>query len=150
MALRMTRRDTYGGGRGWQDGAGVSWTDPEAGGRAQWREREPIDTTEAAEGQREPERTGIFNDIAVKLGFRKRTGPKNYQRTDGRIREDICERLWADSSLDVGDVEVHVRDRVVHLEGTVRLRRMKHDIEDIAANCPGVEDVENRIRVTVV
>ena len=150
MALRMTRRDTYGGERGWQDGAGVSWTDPEAGGRAQWREREPIEMAEAAEGQRETQRTGIFNDIAVKLGFRKRTGPKNYQRTDGRIREDICERLWADSSLDVGDVEVHVRDRVVHLEGTVRLRRMKRDIEDIAANCPGVEDVENRIRVTVV
>ena len=44
---------------------------------------------------------------------------------------------------------MHVRDGVVQLDGTVRLRRMKHDIEDIAANCPGVEDVENRIRVTV-
>ena len=150
MALRMTRRDTYGGGRGWQDGAGVSWTDPEGGGRAQWKEREPIDQNEAAEGQRNAEHTGIFHDIAVKLGFRKGNGPKNYKRTDERIREDICERMWADSSLDVGDVEVHVREGVVHLDGTVRLRRMKHDIEDIAANCPGVEDVENRIRVTVV
>ena len=148
MALRMTRRDTYGGARGWQDGAGVSWTNRDGGGRDQWRERQPIDADEAAEGQPENQRTGIFNDIAVKLGFRK--GPKNYRRTDDRIQEDICERLWADSSLDVGDVEVHVRDRVVRLEGTVRLRRMKHDIEDIAANCPGVEDVENRIRVTVV
>ena len=147
MALRMTRRDTYGGERGWQDGAGVSWTDPDGGGKDQWREREPIDIAETAEGQRNPERTGIFNDIAVKLGFRK--GPKNYRRTDERIREDICERLWADSSLDVGDVEVHVCAGVVRLEGTVRLRRMKHDIEDIAANCHGVQDIENRIRVTV-
>ena len=147
MALRMTRRDTYGGGRGWQDGAGVSWTNPDGGGREQWREREPIDANEAAEGQRDNQRTGIFNDIAVKLGFRK--GPKNYRRTDERIREDICERLWADSSIDAGDVEVHVNDCVVSLDGSVRLRRMKHDIEDIAANCPGVEDVVNRIRVTI-
>jgi osmotically-inducible protein OsmY len=143
----MTRRDTYGGGRGWQDGAGVSWTNPDGGGRQQWHDREPIDVDEAAEGQPESApRTGIFNDIAVKLGFRK--GPKNYKRTDERIHEDICERLWADSSLDVGDVSVHVADAVVRLEGTVRLRRMKHDIEDIAANCSGVEDVQNLIRVT--
>ena len=147
MALRMTRRDSYGGGRGWQDGAGVSWTNPDGGGREQWQERDPIDVNETAEGQHENRHTGIFNDIAVKLGFRK--GPKNYRRTDDRIREDICERLWADHTLDVGDVEVHVRDGVVQLDGTVRLRRMKHDIEDIAANCAGVEDVENRIRVTV-
>ena len=146
MALRMTRRDT-GGGRDWQDGAGVSWTNPDGGGKKQWQEREPIDADEAAEGQHDNHKTGIFNDIAVKLGFRK--GPKNYQRTDERIREDICERLWADSSLDVGDVEVHVHERVVKLDGTVRLRRMKHDIEDIAANCAGVEEVENRIRVTL-
>ena len=147
MAVRMTRRDSYGGGRGWQDGAGVSWTNPDGGGRQQWHEREPVDVDETAEGQHENHRTGIFNDIAVKLGFRK--GPKNYRRTDERIHEDICERLWADHSLDVGDVEVRVRDGVVELEGTVRLRRMKHDIEDIAANCAGVEDVHNRIRVTV-
>ena len=147
MALRMTRRDTYGGERGWQDGAGVSWTDPGGGGRDQWREREPIDLAETAEGQQNLEHRGVFHNIAVRLGFRK--GPKNYRRTDERIREDICERLWADPTLDVGDVEVHVRDAVVHLEGTVRLRRMKHDIEDIAAYCPGVKDVENRIRVVV-
>src|SRR5215216_1779778 len=75
MALRMTRRDTYGGERGWQDGAGVSWTNPEGGGRSQWRDRAPVDTAETAEGQRDTHRTGIFNDLAVKLGFRK--GRKN-------------------------------------------------------------------------
>jgi hypothetical protein len=147
MALRMTHRDNYGGERGWQDGAGVSWTNPDGGGRQQWHDREPIDLDETAEGRRDRNpRTGIWNDIATKLGFRNKS-PKNYRRTDERIREDICERLWADHTLDVGDVEVHVRDAVVHLEGTVRLRRMKHTIEDIAANCSGVEDVDNRIRV---
>ena len=146
MALRMTRRDTYGGERSWQDGAGVSWTNPDGGGRKQWNERDPIDHDEAAEGQHDTrQKQGVFNDLAVKLGFRK--GPKNYQRTDERIREDICERLTADHSLEVEDVSVEVEKAVVRLEGTVRLRRMKHDIEDIAANCAGVEDVENRIRV---
>jgi osmotically-inducible protein OsmY len=143
----MTRRDTYGGERGWQNGAGVSWTDPDGGGRQQWRDREPIDSDESAEGQENRGRKeGIFNDLAAKLGFRKR-GPKNYERSDERIREDICERLMADHTLDVEDVEVHVEGKVVRLEGTVRVRRMKHDIEDIAANCPGVNDVENLIRV---
>jgi osmotically-inducible protein OsmY len=142
----MTRRDTYGGERDWQKGAGMSWTNPDGGGREQWRERDPIDLDESAEGQRETgERTGLFNEIAVKLGFRK--GPKNYHRSDDRIHEDICERLWADPTLDVGDVEVHVHDGNVRLDGTVRLRRMKHAIEDIAASCSGVADIDNRIRV---
>ena len=147
MALRMTRRDTYGGERGWQDGAGVSWTDPDGGGRKQWRDREPIDASESAEGQETYGRKeGIFNDLAAALGFRRR-GPKNYERSDERIHEDICERLVADHRLEVEDVSVHVERGVVRLEGTVPVRRMKHEIEDIAAYCPGVNEVENRIRV---
>jgi hypothetical protein len=146
MALRMTRRDTYGGERGWQDGAGVSWTDPEGGGRQQWKEREPLIPQAPADDGSPQERTGIFNDIAVKLGFR-RVGPKNYQRSDERIREDICERLWHEHHLQVDDVSVEVEKGDVRLEGTVPHRHMKHRIEDIAAGCAGVNDVENRIKV---
>jgi osmotically-inducible protein OsmY len=143
----MTRRDTYGGERGWQNGAGVSWTNPAGGGKQQWHEREPIDADEAAEGLEDNgEREGIFNDLAVKLGLRKR-GPKNYQRSDERIHEDVCERLRHDSRLDVAEVSVEVDHGTVRLEGTVPDRQMKHAIEDIAAGCAGVRDVENRIRV---
>jgi osmotically-inducible protein OsmY len=147
MALRMTRRDTYGGERGWQNGAGVSWTNPDGGGKRQWRDREPIDLDEAAEGVEDSgERQGVFNELAIKLGLRKR-GPKNYERSDERIREDLCERLWHDASLDVAEVSVDVDHGIVKLDGTVPHRRMKHAIEDIAAGCAGVHDVENRIRV---
>lgn len=36
--------------------------------------------------------------------------------------------------------------RVV-LEGTVPSRHMKHAIEDLVDACPGVQDIDNRVRV---
>jgi osmotically-inducible protein OsmY len=35
------------------------------------------------------------------------------------IREEVCERLWAEPHVEVGDVSVEVKDGVVTLEGTV-------------------------------
>lgn len=77
-----------------------------------------------------------------------RKGPKNYQRSDERVREDICERLWHSSYVDSSEVEVTVQNGEVTLEGTVPERNMKHAIEDMADNCLGVKDVHNRIRVS--
>ena len=74
-------------------------------------------------------------------------GPKNYRRSDERIREDVCDELIAATHLDASDVTVEVADGVVTLEGIVPERRMKHAIEDIAASARGVREVENRIRV---
>ncbi len=79
-------------------------------------------------------------------------------RPDERIREEICERLsrpfgrfdaseLADEHLDVSDVTVTVDGGRVTLEGTVPERRMKHYIEDLVDACPGVQDIDNRIRV---
>jgi len=78
---------------------------------------------------------------------RNRTGPKGYTRSDERIREDICERLMLADSIDPSDVSVSVTEGRVALEGTVRTRRMKHAIEDLADYTAGVTDVDNRIRV---
>jgi hypothetical protein len=74
-------------------------------------------------------------------------GPKNYQRSDERIREDICERLWHSASIDSSEVTVEVKEGEVTLEGTVPERRMKHLIEDVADGCAGVKEVHNRLRV---
>ena len=74
-------------------------------------------------------------------------GPKNYRRSDDRIREDICEALIAAPHLDASDATVDVSDGVVTLQGIVPERRMKHAIEDITAGVSGVREVENRIRV---
>jgi hypothetical protein len=76
-----------------------------------------------------------------------RRGPKNYQRSDERIREDLCERLSDMHHLDTTDVLVEVRDGNVTLIGTVPHRQMKHWIEDVAADCAGVKEVENKLRV---
>jgi BON domain len=74
-------------------------------------------------------------------------GPKGYQRSDERLREDISERLMAARYIDSSDVTVNVSAAKVVLEGTVPERRMKHAIEDLVDACPGVQDIDNRIRV---
>ncbi|MGY6271350.1 BON domain-containing protein [Achromobacter denitrificans] len=76
----------------------------------------------------------------------RRVDPKGYVRTDERVREIVCEYL-AHSGLDVSDVSVSVAEGCVTLEGSVPDRRSKHRIEDSADACPGVRDVDNRIRI---
>jgi osmotically-inducible protein OsmY len=78
--------------------------------------------------------------------FRGR-GPRNYTRSDDRIREDINEQLMDADDIDASDVSVEVKDGVVTLSGSVEQRWLKHRIEDMADNCNGVKDVRNEIRV---
>ena len=75
-------------------------------------------------------------------------GPKGYTRSDERLREDISERLMQAYDIDSSEVTVQVLGGKVVLEGTVPNRYMKHAIEDIADGAPGVQDVDNKIRVT--
>jgi hypothetical protein len=81
------------------------------------------------------------------LPVRERRGPRNYVRSDERIRDEICERLVRDPRLEVGDVSVEVKEGTVLLSGTVPERRMKHAVEDIVDDCWGVTDIDNRLRV---
>jgi osmotically-inducible protein OsmY len=78
---------------------------------------------------------------------RMRRGPKGYTRSDERLKEDIAERLMYAWDVDASDVSLEVQNGKVMLEGTVPERRMKHAIEDIVDNCPGVQDIDNRVRV---
>ncbi|MGE5525824.1 MAG: BON domain-containing protein [Rhodospirillaceae bacterium] len=79
---------------------------------------------------------------------RSRAARQQYPRRDERIRDDIAERLYRAAHLDPSDVSVEVSGGVVVLEGSVSDRRMKHAMENIVVDTPGVRDVENRIRVT--
>ncbi|MFL5358465.1 BON domain-containing protein [Archangium sp.] len=72
--------------------------------------------------------------------------PRGYQRSDDRIREEVCELLM-DGPVDVGNVEVTVSNGEVTLSGAVEKRWEKRTIEDIAAQVRGVHDVHNRVRV---
>jgi hypothetical protein len=73
-------------------------------------------------------------------------GPKGYQRADGRIREDICDRLML-SWMDAGDVDVRVLDGEVTLQGTVKSREEKRAIEALADSVLGVKDIINSLRI---
>ena len=74
-------------------------------------------------------------------------GPKNYQRSDERIHEEVCERLAMDHDVDATDIEVTVSAGVVTLSGTVHERLAKRLAEDIADSVSGVQDVQNNLRV---
>jgi hypothetical protein len=50
--------------------------------------------------------------------------------------------------IDASDVSIDVKEGKVTLEGTVPERRMKHRIEDMVDDCMGVQDIDNRIRVS--
>lgn len=74
-------------------------------------------------------------------------GPKGYTRSDERIREDISDRLEQHGEIDATEIEVRVTNGEVTLEGTVEDRWMKRLAEDVAEDCPGVKQVNNRIRI---
>jgi osmotically-inducible protein OsmY len=74
-------------------------------------------------------------------------GPRNYQRSDERIREDVCERLTQHSHLDPSDVDIRVQNGEVTLEGTVNDRWSKRTAEDLAEGVWGVNVVHNMLRI---
>jgi osmotically-inducible protein OsmY len=81
-------------------------------------------------------------------GMSQHRGPKGWKRTDERLKEDICERLYNTQHIDSSDVTVEVKDGKVALEGSVPQRGMKHALEDLIDACPGVTDIDNRVRVS--
>jgi len=74
-------------------------------------------------------------------------GPKNYQRSDERIREDVIERLTDDDRVDASDVDVTVRDGEVTLGGQVHDRRMRRAAEECIEDLSGVRDIRNELRL---
>ncbi|WP_141734076.1 BON domain-containing protein [Oligoflexus tunisiensis] len=74
-------------------------------------------------------------------------GPKGYQRSDERIREEICDVLTRDPHVDASEVEIEVKNGEVTLTGSVSDRRQKRAAEDAMDGIAGIKDVHNRIRV---
>lgn len=74
-------------------------------------------------------------------------GPKNYQRSDSRIEEDVNDRLTQAGEIDASDIEVKVSECEVTLTGTVSDRSDKFRAEQIAESVFGVKDVNNQIKV---
>jgi len=80
-------------------------------------------------------------------GLHSGRGPKNYRRSDERIKEDVSDRLQEDEHVDASEMEVHVKEGIVTLTGTVNSRTEKRLAEDCCENIAGVKDVLNQLRV---
>jgi hypothetical protein len=74
-------------------------------------------------------------------------GPRGYQKSDDRIKEDVCDRLTDDPWVDASDIEVTVRGGEVTLAGNVRERSDKRRVEDVIENVSGVREVHNNLHV---
>ena len=73
--------------------------------------------------------------------------PKNYTRSDERIREDVCDALSNKASIDPADIDVSVQKGEVTLSGTVCNRDERRYAEDCAEYVSGVKHVQNNLRI---
>lgn len=84
--------------------------------------------------------------IATHRGHRGK-GPAGYQRSDQRLREDVCQALTDDDRVDATHIAVVVVAGEVTLAGTVDDRQAKRRAEECAERVPGVREVHNQLRV---
>jgi hypothetical protein len=91
--------------------------------------------------------SAFFSGFGVPRGPYTGLGPKGYNRSDDRIREDVSGLLSQHGHIDARNVEVNVKNGEVTLTGEMENRRMKLLTEEVIANIPGVRDVTNNIRV---
>ena len=84
-------------------------------------------------------------DMALIPGPHTGRGPRDWRRSDLRIREDVCQLMSDDPRLDAREIDVRVEDGDVILEGRVEHRGARRLAAEIAAAVPGVRDVFNRL-----
>jgi hypothetical protein len=92
-------------------------------------------------------RQGSSTDVGRSVGTFRGRGPKGYQRSDERIREDVCDLLTENVDLDASDVQVTVIACEITLQGSVPSRQDKRLAEDLAESVSGVRNVHNQLRV---
>ncbi len=73
-------------------------------------------------------------------------GPKNWQRSDDRIKEDVNERLTEHSLIDATEIDIAVKNGEVTVSGSVDDRRTKRLVEDLIEGVSGVKEVHNQLR----
>lgn len=112
---------------------------------SEWRARPSWDSSmtsdrwsgsERSESERSRDRGGHYGK-----------GPKNYRRSDERIKEDVSDALERNPQIDASEIELDVKDGVVTLRGHIEDRRTKRLTEDVVAGIYGVKDVRNDLTV---
>ena len=74
-------------------------------------------------------------------------GPKNYKRSDERIREDVSDHLSDDPYIDASEIEVNVHNSEITLSGSVENRVQRRRAELAAEQVSGVSQIQNNLRV---
>jgi len=134
--VRKTRRHGY---RGYASGF-----DKGFGGGVHWgRGFSGIGSPGESTGMTLPH-AGMFEDSGGPYAGR---APKGYERSDERIREDICDELTLRPDIDPGRLTVTVSDSEVMLEGAAEDVESRRLADEIASRCIGVRQVHNRLRV---
>lgn len=91
---------------------------------------------------------GSYGAGSFGQGLHSGKGPKGYQRSDERIREEVCDALEAHSHIDASEIEVEVSEGIVTLTGTVEARQTKRLVEEAAEHVRGVKDVYNQLQIS--
>ena len=81
-------------------------------------------------------------------GLHAGKGPKDFRRSDERLREEVSWRLRADPDIDASEILLAVQDGEVTLEGSVPDRQTKRDAAECAESVMGVCQVNNRLRIS--
>ncbi|MGE3609426.1 MAG: BON domain-containing protein [Bacteriovoracaceae bacterium] len=74
-------------------------------------------------------------------------GPKDWKRSDERLKEDVCKILYQSHEVDPSDLEVEVKNSCVYLKGTIESRGMRNVAEDLILSIPGIEDVFSNLKI---
>lgn len=90
---------------------------------------------------RRPESEGRHGD-----GPHRGKGPKNYKRSDERIREDVSDRLADDPYVDASGIDIRVEEGNVILSGRVDHRAARRRAVELAESVRGVTNVESHLR----
>lgn len=136
------RREAVARGRGDDDDRdGGSWLDRAADQVRSWFGNDDDDRERGGDERHRAHGRGRGE------GKYRGRGPKNYRRSDDRLREEVCDRLTDNEWLDASDVEVNVVAGEVILTGAVDSRYAKRLAENIAESVSGVSNVQNNLRV---
>lgn len=90
---------------------------------------------------------GSATSDTLRSGPHAGKGPKNYRRSDDRIKEDVSDALERHAHIDASELELEVKDGVVTFKGHVEDRRTKRMVEDAIEHVNGVRDVRNELTV---
>jgi hypothetical protein len=80
------------------------------------------------------------------LGYENR-GAVGFPNPDESLEQQVLVALEAEPSLDYSGLAVSVSDGIVTLGGSVKTARERDLAAKVAAECAGIEDVKNQLRV---